>query len=153
MARYYNTSLKNLEYRLRKFKPVLEQALKEEIVKNSDYITDAIQMQLEAGLDGFLDRIEPPYAPRTIKRKIKKGQPTDRVTLKDTGKFYSSLRLESDEIGFRVVSNDEKVKYLVDRYGQAILRLSNYELKNLLRDYIRPALVERMKTYLQNGGA
>lgn len=152
MAKYYNTSIKNLIYRLRKFKPVLEQFLREEVEKNSDYLTDVIRIQLDMGLDGFMDEIQPPYAQRTIRVKIKKGQPTDRVTLKDTGKFYSSLYVNFDEGGFRILSNDEKVKYLVARYGQAILRLSNEDLNRFLRLYIRPTLAQKMKNYLQNEG-
>lgn len=152
MAKYYNTSIKNLVYRLRKFKPVLDQFLREEVEKNADYLTDVIKIQLNMGLDGFLDEIQPSYAPRTIRAKIKKGQPTDRVTLKDTGKFYGSLYVEFDEGGFRILSKDEKVKYLVSRYGQAILRLSNEDLNRLLRMYVRPALTEKMKNYLQNEG-
>lgn len=150
MSTYYNASIKNLVYRLRKFKPVLEDALKEEIERYQDFITDSIRIQLDMGIDGYYDEIRPPYAPRTIKRKIKKGQPTDRVTLKDTGKFYDSLYLEFDEGGFRILSNDEKAKYLIAKYGSPILRVDNEDFNRFLRFYIRPALAERMKDYLQN---
>lgn len=150
MSTYYNASIKNLVYRLRKFKPVLEDALKEEIERYQDFITDSIRIQLDMGIDGYYDEIRPPYAPRTIKRKIKKGQPTDRVTLKDTGKFYDSLYLEFDEGGFRISSNDEKAKYLIAKYGSPILRVDNEDFNRFLRFYIRPALAERMKDYLQN---
>lgn len=150
MSTYYNASIKNLVYRLRKFKPVLEDALKEEIERYQDFITDSIRIQLDMGIDGYNDEIRPLYAPRTIKRKIKKGQPTDRVTLKDTGKFYDSLYLEFDEGGFRILSNDEKAKYLIAKYGSPILRVDNENFNRFLRFYIRPALAERMKDYLQN---
>lgn len=150
MSTYYNASIKNLVYRLRKFKPVLEDALKEEIERYQDFITDSIRIQLDMGIDGYYDEIRPHYAPRTIKRKIKKGQPTDRVTLKDTGKFYDSLYLEFDEGGFRILSNDEKAKYLIAKYGSPILRVDNENFNRFLRFYIRPALAERMKDYLQN---
>lgn len=33
------------------------------------------------------------YSPRTIEIKQEEGQPTDRVTLKDTGEFYRSFRV------------------------------------------------------------
>lgn len=152
MAKYYNASIRNLVYRLRKFKPVLESALKEEVENNADFLTDAVRIQLDMGLDGFYDKIQPPYAPRTIKNKIRKGQPTDRVTLKDTGEFYASLHVEFDEDGFRIVSNDDKSKYLLAKYGNAIFRLPNEDFTRFLRFYIRPALTYRMKEYLENGG-
>lgn len=150
MPHYYNASIKNLVYRLRKFKPVLESALKEEVEKNADFLTDAIRIQLDLGLDGYYNEIQPPYAPRTIKNKIRKGQPTDRVTLKDTGKFYDSLHVEFYNDGFRIVSNDGKSKYLIAKYGEPILRLPNEDFTRFLNYYIRPALAERMKNYLNN---
>lgn len=150
MAKYYNASIRNLVYRLRKFKPVLESALKEEVEKNADFLTDLIRLRLNLGFDGFYNKIQPPYAPRTIKNKIRKGQPTDRVTLKDTGDFYASLHVEFDEGGFRIVSNDNKAKYLLANYGDAILRLPDEDLTRLLK-LIRPALAYKMKEYLKNG--
>lgn len=151
MARYYNASIRNLVYRLRKFKPVLESALKEEVEKHSDFLTDCIRIQLDLGLNGYYNEIQPPYAPRTIKNKIRKGQPTDRVTLKDTGVFYGSLNLEYDDEGFRITSDDSKAKYLIAKYGDSILRLQNDDLNRFLKFYIRPALAERMKQYINNG--
>lgn len=151
MTKYYNASMRNLVYRLRKFKPVLESALREEIEKYSYDLIWAICDQLDLGLDGYYNKIQPPYAPRTIQNKIRKGQPTDRVTLKDTGEFYNSLRIEFDENGFRIVSDDDKSKYLIAKYGGPILRLPNEDFTRFLRFYIRPALIERMKDYIKNG--
>lgn len=150
MPKYYNASIRNLTYRLRKFKPVLEQYLKEEVERYSYILTDCIRIQLDLGTDGNMRMIQPPYVPRTIQKKIKKGQPTDRVTLKDTGEFYNSLYVEFDNDGFRVLSNDEKSKYLIAKYGGPILRIYNEDLTRFLRYYIRPALTERMKEYIQN---
>lgn len=151
MARYYNASIRNLVYRLRKFKPVLEGYLKEEVENREDFLVSCIQLQLDMGLDGYYDEIKPPYAPRTIQNKIRKGQPTNRVTLKDTGKFYNSLHVDFDNDGFRIVSNDEKAKYLLAKYGNAIFRLQNEDISRFLRIYIRPVLAERMKEYIENG--
>lgn len=151
MTKYYNTSMRNLVYRLRKFKPVLESALREEIERYSYDLIWAIRDQLDMGLDGYYNNIQPPYAPRTIYNKTRKGQPTDRVTLKDTGEFYNSLHIEFDENGFRIVSDDDKSKYLIAKYGGPILRLPNDDFTRFLRFYIRPALAERMKEYIKNG--
>lgn len=151
MPKYYNASIRNLLYRLRKFKPVLEQSLKEEIENHEDILTDIIRTQLYSGIDGYMREIRPPYAPRTIKIKQRKGQPTDRVTLRDTGEFYNSLRIEFDDSGFRIVSNDDKAKYLIARYGGAILRIQNEDFTKFLRFYIRPVLAEKMKDYIKNG--
>ena len=153
MPKYYNASIRNLMYRLRKFNPVLEQCLKEEIEKYGYYLTDIIRIQLDLGIDGNMRRIHPPYALRTIQKKIKKGQPIDRVTLKDTGDFYNSLYVVFEEDGFRIASNDEKAKYLIAKYGEPILRLDDRDFTRFLRYYIRPALAERLKEYIENGRA
>ena len=86
-----------------------------------------------------------PYTARTIQIKQRKGQPYDRVTLRDTGEFYSSLHVEFDDDGFYVTSTDDKAKYLLARYGKTIFRLTNQNFTELLRNYIRPELQQKLK--------
>lgn len=152
---YYNGSLKNLIFRLRKFKEILHQELKEEILENKFVIIEMVTKDqlYERGINGRDISIASyqPYAPRTIRVKIRKGQPTDRVTLKDTGEFYNSFDVVFDENGFYITSDDEKAKYLVEKYGRNIFRLTDENLTILLREYIRPILTEKMKAYLKNG--
>lgn len=151
MPKYYNATIRNLEYRLRKFKPVLEKALQEEIERHEDVITDLIQTQLWMGLNGYGNEIMPPYTYTTVRYKKRQQQPFDRVTLYDTGDFYKSLKVEMDADGFRIVSDDKKAKDLLDRYGENVLRLMNESLTELIRVYLRPALAKRMKDYVKNG--
>lgn len=152
---YYNGSLRNLIYRLRKFKDVLSEELRNEILRNEDVIVKMItEDQLyDLGIEGRGIEIMSyqPYSPRTIRKKIRKGQPTDRVTLKDTGEFYSSLHVEFDERGFYVTSTDDKAVYLLERYGRTIFRLSDENLSKLLYEHIRPSLAEKLKEYLKHG--
>lgn len=154
-TKYYNGSIRNLVYRLRKFKYILEQELKDEILKHEEVIVNMIaeEQLFEQGIEGRGIKIMSyqPYKPSTIKRKLKKGQPTDRVTLRDTGEFHASLHVEFDEGGFYVASTDDKAKYLLDRYGKTIFRLTNENLKVLLNDYIRPELYSKLKAYIKNG--
>lgn len=155
MPQYFNTSLRNLNYRLRKFKAILSQELENTILDNENIIVEMItQQQLyEQGIEGRGIEISSyaPYAESTIRKKIKKGQPTNRVTLKDTGDFYKSLRIEFDDKGFYIASNDFKSPYLLEKYGPTIFRLTNENLKTLIHKYIRPALTVKLKEYLQNG--
>lgn len=155
MQTYFNTSLKNLVYRLRKFKPILDLELKNEILKHEDIIVKMItQEQLyDFGIEGRGIEISSysPYRPRTVKYKIRKGQPYDRVTLKDTGEFYASLHVECDDEGFYVTSSDDKSQFLLKKYGKTIFRLTDKNLKVLLHDYIRPSLKQKMKEYIKNG--
>lgn len=155
MPQYFNTSLRNLNYRLRKFKAILSQELENTILDNESIIVEMItQQQLyEQGIEGRGIEISSyaPYAESTIRKKIKKRQPTNRVTLKDTGDFYKSLRIEFDDKGFYIVSNDFKSPYLLKKYGQTIFKLTDENLETLIHKYIRPALAVKLKKYLQNG--
>ena len=157
MPQYFNASIKNLVYRLRKFKDILDEELKDEIMKHEDVIVQMVtQEQLyEKGIEGRGTEIMSyqPYTARTIRIKQKKGQPYDRVTLKDTGEFYNSLHVEFDDEGFYVTSTDDKAKYLLARYGKTIFRLTNENFSELLRNYVRPSLQEKLKERLLNDRA
>ena len=154
MPQYFNASIKNLVYRLRKFKDILDEELKDEIMKHEDVIVQMVtQEQLyEKGIEGRGTEIMSyqPYTARTIRIKQKKGQPYDRVTLKDTGEFYNSLHVEFDNEGFYVTSTDDKAKYLLARYGKTIFRLTDENFSELLSDYIKPSLQEKLKERLLN---
>lgn len=152
MTKYYNASIRNLAYRLRKFKSILNEELAGEIKNNEPVIIDMIRGQLYSGINGYTAQIRPPYAQKTIRAKLKKGQPVDRVTLKDTGDFYKSLYVEFDEDGFYITSSDKDLELLLkEKYGSPILRLSDENLSILLHDIIRPSLKEKLKNYLQHG--
>lgn len=149
MPQYFNASIRNLVYRLRKFKDILNDELKNEIMKYEDVIIQmVVRDQLyDQGIEGRGISIMSyqPYTARTMQIKQRKGQPYDRVTLRDTGEFYSSLHVEFDDDGFYVTSTDDKAKYLLARYGKTIFRLTNQNFTELLRNYIRPELQQKLK--------
>lgn len=151
MSKYYNTSIRNLANRLRKFSAILDQELVNAVMKRESFIIDCIREQLWSGLNGFNVDIVPHYAITTIQIKLKKGQPVDRVTLKDTGKFYNSLHLEYDSEGFFISSSNTKLQNILkDRYGKPILRLSN-ENQSVLLDIVRADLQKKLKSTIENG--
>ena len=71
------------------------------------------------------------YAPSTIVYKKRKNQPTDRVTLKDTGDFYN-FDIIIDEDGFIITSFDSKTSKLVDRYGNDIFGITDENFEAVL---------------------
>lgn len=155
MAEKFNLTIKNLVYKLRKFKDVVDQELKNEILKNEDFIVEMIaQEQLyKKGINGFNVKLRDihPYAQSTIKKKKRKGQVTSRVTLRDSGDMYKSLHIEFDSEGFYVTSTVEYEKYLKKKYGKSIFRLSDANLARLLDGYIKPQLRYKLIKYLKNG--
>ena len=154
-SRYKNTSLANLEYRLRKFKDILHEELFGIIKQKEDVIINYVQQQqlYRRGITGDGKKIweKHPYSPRTIANKKKKGQVTTRVTLKDSGKFYGDFDVVITAEGFYVTSYTDYSIYLEQRYGNNIYRLTDENLKKLLNVHIKPELKRRLKRRLLNG--
>lgn len=152
MTQYYNASIRNLTYRLRKFKDILEEELENEVKKHADEIVSLVsEAQLyKKGITGKGIKIKSyaPYKARTIRNKKRKGQPTSRVTLRDTGAFYESFYIVFDTGGFYITADDKKTEALVTKYGASIFRLTDQHLGYILRELIRPGLIAKLKQRL-----
>lgn len=147
----FNLTLTNLIYRLRRFKDIVYEELDGLMLNNADTIVDMIHKQLyNEGINGQGESIMgyAPYRPRTIHNKKRKGQPYDRVTLKDTGAFYRSMKLKRISGGFSIVASDPKTNKLLAKYKPTVLRLTNENLSILLNTKIRPELIKRLKLRL-----
>ena len=145
----YNTTLRNLEYRLRAFKDNLPMYLEDIIHDKEDVIVSAIadDQLYRRGINGRGEKIMDymPYAPKTIQNKKRKGQPTTRVTLRDTGAFHESMYVVFDSEGFYITASDEKTQDLVEKYGEEIFRLTDKNFTRIIRSHIRKELVKRLK--------
>lgn len=89
--------------------------------------------QLFAGLRADDTDIEPAYKPFTIAIKKEKGQPTDRVTLKDTGEFHRSIFVKFTNNTIIIDSNNDLRDKLVEKYGAAIFGLTKQNKEALVR--------------------
>lgn len=76
------------------------------------------------------------YAPKTIEIKQAKGQPFDRVTLRDTQAFQNSITLRITKKGFEYFATDEKTDSLIFRYGPNILGLSDADWNEVKTIYV-----------------
>ena len=145
----YNATLRNLEYRLRAFKDNLPMYLEDIIHDKEDVIISAIadDQLYRRGINGRGEKIMSymPYTAKTIQNKKKKGQPTTRVTLRDTGAFHKSMFVVFDSEGFYVTASDEKTEKLVKKYGEEIFRLTDKNFTRIVRSHIRKELVKRLK--------
>ena len=142
-------TFRNLEYRLRTFRDSLPELLEDIIRSKEDVIVAAIanDQLYRRGITGTGEKIMSyaPYSPRTIKAKLKKGQPTTRVTLRDSGDFHRAMHLVFDTDGFYITSEDKKTPFLVSKYGPAIFELTRENLNRIVRAHIRKELVRRLK--------
>jgi len=75
--------------------------------------------------------ITPPYTAFTKAIKQQKGQPTNRVTLRDTGNFHKSVSVQWQATAFKIVASDQKTPDLVRKYSPQILGLSDDSLTRL----------------------
>jgi hypothetical protein len=103
--------------------------------------------QLFSGILATGRPTKPDYAQSTIARKRRKGQPTNRVTLKDTGKFHISLKVDYREKEFELTSDDTKRVYLERKYGRDIYGLTDANLQRVI-DRLENDLLTELKKRL-----
>ena len=119
------------------------------ILDNESYIVDMnAEVQLyEQGINNLGVDIADyaPYSPLTIEIKQSKGQPTNRVTLRDEGDFESSFFLEVGNTQFEIKASDWKTEELIHRYGRQILGLTDENISVLIWQYIYPDLSKAVK--------
>lgn len=103
------------------------------------------EKQLYQGVDAKGNDLEPPYAESTKAIKRRKGQPTNRVTLKDTGDFYDAMDVSYSPEDFQIINYDEKFEKLSNKYGADLLGL-NEKSRELLKERLR----KRLQDYFKN---
>lgn len=120
------------------------------ILDNEAYIIDmnAQEQLYERGINRLGVKISDyaPYAPLTIEIKKAKGQPTNRVTLRDEGDFESSFYIEAGDTQFEIRASDPKTEELIKKYGRQILGLTDENLEELIWNYIYPELLDKAKS-------
>lgn len=140
--------------RVKKVKEALDTGrIAKEIVRDNDNILIDMNAQdqlFAKGVNGLGVRIDEyrPYSPFTIKVKIEKRQPYDRVTLKDTGEFYDSFYVETAEDRFYIKASDEKTDWLIKKYGAEIFGLTNESLAEFINDYVKDEAAKKVKEIL-----
>ena len=116
---------------------------------NEAYIIDmnAEEQLFEQGVNRLGVEISDyaPYSPVTIQIKEAKGQPTNRVTLRDEGDFESSFFLEVGDKQFEIKASDFKTEDLIKKYGRQILGLTDENIAILIWQYIYPDLMNEAK--------
>lgn len=122
------------------------------ILDNEAYIIDmnAQEQLYERGINRLGVKISDyaPYAPLTIEIKKAKGQPTNRVTLRDEGDFESSFHLEVGDTQFEIRASDPKTEELIKKYGRQILGLTDENLEELIWNYIYSELLDKAKSII-----
>ena len=126
----------------------INEAVREALKVHAVQIEGLNLKQLNQGIDSTGDRITPNYTDYTVQRKVEKGQPTDRVTLKDTGDFYESIFIEVFKNAFQIDATDEKTEGLKYKYGNEVLGLTQEHIKEVAR-IIKPTLEKILEQQLK----
>ena len=119
---------------------------------NDAYIVDmnAEEQLFEQGINrlgvDIMDYM--PYTPLTIAIKEGKGQPTNRVTLRDEGDFEASFYLDVSDKQFEIKASDFKTEDLIKKYGRQILGLTDENIASLIWQYIYPDLIKKAKNVI-----
>lgn len=121
------------------------------VQKNTDKIIELNVEQLyEYGINSLGISIDTyaPYSPYTVRIKKEKGQPTDRVTLRDTGDFHKSFEVVVGPIGFYITATDYKTNMLIEKYGEKIFGLIPQNKIELAQKYLYPAVIDEINKEL-----
>lgn len=121
-------------------KEIVEKSIKKNEAEAIDLNTD----QLYSGIDSLGNSLGT-YTEFTKRQKRAKGQPSDRVTLKDEGDFYDGFNIRSKKFPFILDSSDSKTDMLADKYGDDIFGLTPKNTKEYAREIVLPFAQDRFK--------
>ncbi|NQX78796.1 hypothetical protein [Gilvibacter sp.] len=142
--------IEDLKQKVISLEQLVNSALRDVFNQNEKLLIE-IQTQIQLYQKGQTSKaitIVPSYAQSTIGKKKRKGDPFDRVTLKDTGALYSSVRFEALDDRLIVTTNVSYTKYLTAKYGPDIFGIQNLEMENFLEKYYLPFYSESAKNLL-----
>ncbi len=106
--------------------------------------------QFDKGQDSQGIQFIPKYAFSTKVAKRRKGQPTDRVTLKDTGKLYNNIEIQAQTTQAIITANVEYFKYLVTHYDKnTILGIQTEAMKDFLKEFTLPEIEKNFKIIIR----
>ena len=133
--------LNNLEGTVNKLKDAINPSIRESFEQNKNIVLDYQREQLFSGTTAKSNSIRPfPYAKSTINYKRKKGQPTDRITLKDSGNYYLTFDLLIGNNSTLIFNTKQSYSvYLIERYAD-ILGLTEENKSLFVQNYTLPII-------------
>ena len=119
----------------------IQRVASEAVDESKDSILDLNVMQMNRGLRADGSFISPSYSPMTVEIKKAKGQPYDRVTLRDTGEFQREIYAIVQGIKIDIGSRNWKESKIEKKYSKArgsIFGLSEKYANTYIEDDLRP---------------
>ena len=142
-------AITNLIENLTKYKANINEYMEDITRSIEDEIKEInVHQQYDLGQDRNADAITPEYAESPIRYKRRKGQPTDRVTLQDTGQYHDTLKIRYEDEGFELYANDWKAGFLDKKYGKDIYGLQDEAARELADQVYQPRMIQKLKNLL-----
>lgn len=129
----------------------IEKIAAQSIDETKEVIADLNAEQLFHGIRSDGADITPYYAESTIAIKKEKGQPYDRVTLKDTGAFYAGIQVKVISNKVIIDSSDAKNDRLFKKYSTVrsnIFGLSPLYKREYLNESLRREFIGNLRKKL-----
>jgi len=144
------TLIKNIK----KVKKLGFENLVQEAVKESDDMIIALNTDdqlYNKGINNDGSKVEPAYTRTTVSIKKKKGQPSNRVTLKDTGDFHDSFKVKASRGEVEIYATDKKAAKLEKKYGDKIYGLTSENRDKYSSEILYPIILKNLKKLAYNG--
>lgn len=137
---------------LQTFENEVDKLVLDIVEENKDLVLDmnTKDQLFERGINSKGEKINPPYTPFTVRQKRIKGQPTDRVTLRDEGDFHSSFYMKRSAEQIEISATDSKTEALVWQYGDEIFGLSPDNLEEISENYVKPELEKHIQKIIKS---
>jgi len=133
------TILDNFNNTIRQMQDSINVSIQQSIKANEQVVKQLQTSQLYSGTTKKGDDIKPSYALSTKIIKRRKGQPTDRVTLRDTGDFYNSLEIVAGGNAMIIRTIISYSIYLINKYAD-ILGLTAENWQSFIDEYTLPTI-------------
>ena len=107
-----------IQKRIENLADIAKNAIFEELKKQEPFLVAQNRKQVFEGKYSNEAMIAPEYKPSTKRKKARKGQPYDRVTLRDKGSFYGSFKADvsTNKSEINYYATDSKTKLLASKY-------------------------------------
>ncbi len=138
-----DTILNDFNATVERLRTSINESIRTSVDNNKTVIkTMQTDEQMFSGINASGSSISPPYRQSTINYKKRKGQPFDRVTLKDSGDFYDSIEIEARTDDFVISTQITYSIYLVTKYAE-ILGITDTNLQTFVNTYTLPIIKQR----------
>ena len=124
----------------------LRKSIPEIINQDAVNLEDRQALQMNTGLKSNGSLITPQYSPFTVEEKRRKGQPSDRVTLRDTGAFQKAIKVHADSDSINFDSTDSKTEKLVSKYSSDIFGLNQDNTEDYVNELLYPKIVKHIES-------